>query len=93
MCSDTIYPGIITQSGTGPENSGFELSPGSNKTQTVSENWQGRVWGRTNCTFNQQGKSNGGGKACGTGDCAGAIGCSVTVSSTKHLLPSMLTPL
>ncbi|GAB7353959.1 hypothetical protein MBLNU459_g4557t2 [Dothideomycetes sp. NU459] len=46
--------------------------------QTVSENWQGRIWGRTNCTFNNQGTANGGGKACGTGDCNGALSCSVT---------------
>lgn len=83
-CSETIYPGIVTQSGTGPQSAGFELSPGSNKTQSVSENWQGRVWGRTNCTFNSQGTSKGGGKACGTGDCNGAVECKVTVRFILH---------
>ena len=74
-CSDTVYPGIISQGGTGPESAGFELSPGSNRSQTVSEDWQGRVWGRTNCTF---GGSKAGGSACGTGDCNGAVECQVT---------------
>lgn len=85
MCEETIYPGIITQAGTGPSSAGFELTPGTNKSQTVSEDWQGRVWGRTNCTFNSQGTSNGGGKACGTGDCNGAVSCSVTVSANTRV--------
>lgn len=78
-CAQTIYPGIITQAGTGGGTGGFQLSPGSNKSMTVSADWQGRIWGRTNCTFNSQGASNGGGKACSTGDCNGALSCSVTV--------------
>ncbi|KAL1302738.1 hypothetical protein AAFC00_003092 [Neodothiora populina] len=77
-CGETIYPGILTQAGTGPASTGFELTPGTNKSQTVSHDWQGRVWGRTNCTFNSQGTSMGGGKACGSGDCNGGLGCLVT---------------
>lgn len=78
-CATDIWPGIITQAGTGPSSQGFHLSPGDDMSQTVSENWQGRIWGRTNCTFNSQGTGNGGGTACGTGDCNGALSCSVTV--------------
>ena len=78
-CADTIYPGIATQSGTGPGSSGFELTSGSTRSQTVSKNWQGRIWGRTNCTFNSQGRSNGGGPACQTGDCNGVIPCQAAV--------------
>ena len=37
-CPDTIYPGIVTQSGDGPQNTGFELQPGDSQNQTVSEN-------------------------------------------------------
>lgn len=93
-CADTVYPGIITQSGNGPQSSGFELSSGSNMSQTVSSDWQGRVWGRTNCTFNNNG---GGGKssstACGTGDCNGAVECQVTASfeSIQYLVGPGLT--
>lgn len=79
-CPETIYPGIATQHGTGPGDTGFELSPGSTRKQTVSENWQGRIWGRTNCTFNSQGRSNGGGPACTTGDCNGVIPCQAAVT-------------
>lgn len=81
-CPETIYPGIWTQSGDGPKKSGFKLDPGKSSNQTVSEDWQGRVWGRTNCSFNDQGtgSKDGGPKACRTGDCNGVVNCVVVVS-------------
>lgn len=82
-CPDDIWPGISTQSGNGPGTTGFKLSPGETKNQTVSEDWQGRVWGRTNCTFNDDGSgpASGSGKACYSGDCNGILNCQVGVSS------------
>jgi beta-mannosidase len=80
MCPDDIYPGINTQSGDGPPENGFRLAPGETIELTVSENWQGRVWGRTNCSFNEDGTKpfNGSpGKACGSGDCNGVLDCKV----------------
>jgi len=74
-CGNTIYPGILTQSGVGPGTGGFRLNSNSTRSLTVSENWQGRVWGRTNCTFN-----TGGTGQCGTGDCGGILNCIGTVS-------------
>lgn len=86
-CTDDIYPGILTQGGTAPETNGFLLNPGASKTQYVSPDWQGRVWGRTNCSFNDNGTApavygqyNGTGKACLTGDCGGTVACAGTVS-------------
>lgn len=79
MCPETIYPGIVTQGGTGPGSGGFELTPGSSKNQTVSPDWQGRVWGRTNCTFNSNGQAQNGAVACQTGDCGGGVNCQATV--------------
>ncbi|KAI9878526.1 MAG: hypothetical protein M1830_000660 [Pleopsidium flavum] len=83
-CPETIYPGLATQAGT-LDNGGFELSSGSSQTLDVSADWQGRVWGRTNCSFNTQGTGaannggyNGGGSACLTGDCNGIVNCKVT---------------
>lgn len=81
-CPETIWPGISTQSGEGPEKNGFELQPGKTSNQTVSEDWQGRVWGRTNCSFNDEGtgpKSGNGGRACRSGDCNGIMNCVVGV--------------
>ena len=77
-CADDIYPGILTQGGSGPQTGGFHLSPGANQTVYVSNNWQGRVWSRTNCSFNSNGQSQGGnGRACDTGDCGGALSCKI----------------
>ncbi|KAF1819744.1 Osmotin, thaumatin-like protein [Dissoconium aciculare CBS 342.82] len=64
-CAETIWPGIVTQGGHGPTATGFELSPRANRTLQVGGDWQGRVWGRTNCTFNSgQNKAS-----CTTGEC------------------------
>lgn len=78
-CPDNIWPGISTQSGTGPGVTGFQLQPGETRNQTVSEDWQGRVWGRTNCSFNDDGtgSSSGSGRACSSGDCNGILNCQV----------------
>lgn len=84
-CPETIYPGIATQAGTPPKIQGFELQSGATRNLTVGADWQGRVWGRTNCSFNHDGTgpSFGGsfGRACTTGDCYGVVDCKVTVSS------------
>jgi hypothetical protein len=80
LCPDDIYPGIGTQSGNGPPASGFKLSSGDQMNLTVSEDWQGRVWGRANCSFNQDGTAaanNAPGKACASGDCNGVLNCKV----------------
>lgn len=86
LCTETIYPGIVTQSGTPPSSGGFQLQTGQQMNLTVGADWQGRVWGRTNCSFNSQGTgpanaggNNGGGRACGTGDCGGVVQCKATV--------------
>ncbi|KAL9019789.1 MAG: hypothetical protein Q9185_002933 [Variospora sp. 1 TL-2023] len=78
QCKETIYPGIGTQAGTGPATQGFQLTAGQSRSLTVSADWQGRVWGRTNCSFNAAGTgpaSSGTGVACGTGDCGGTVSC------------------
>ena len=91
LCKETIYPGIATQSGTPPEASGFQLTTGQTRNLTVSADWQGRVWGRTNCSFNSAGtgpSNNGGyngyGQACGTGDCNGVVNCKASVGITLN---------
>lgn len=86
QCKESIYPGILTQSGVGPGTGGFGLAPGAQRVLTVSEAWQGRVWGRTNCSFNSAGdgptSSTSNGQACGTGDCGGIMDCRGTVSQS-----------
>lgn len=68
-CDSTIWPGIATQSGVGPGTGGFELGTGNTTDLWVSPDWQGRVWGRTNCTVNDDSCS------CETGDCFGLLDC------------------
>jgi hypothetical protein len=87
-CGQTLWPGIGTQAGTGPGTGGFELASGATKELTVGADWQGRVWGRTNCSFNALGTgasnlngNNGGGRACASGDCGGVLSCVLTVST------------
>ncbi|PQE21275.1 thaumatin family protein [Rutstroemia sp. NJR-2017a WRK4] len=85
MCPEPLWPGIGTQAGTGPGVGGFMLGMGETKSLTVSPDWQGRIWGRTNCSFAPGGNSasnangnNGAGAACMTGDCGGRLDCAVT---------------
>ena len=72
-CGETIWPGVLTQNGTGPGTGGFELKPAARRDMWVSPNWQGRVWGRTNCTV------SGDSCACATGDCFGVMDCKFSV--------------
>ncbi|KAK0628210.1 thaumatin family-domain-containing protein [Bombardia bombarda] len=85
QCPDMIWPGIGTQNGIGPGTGGFALAGGMSKEMFVSPDWQGRVWGRTNCSFNGAGTGpsnlngvNGNGAACLTGDCFGRLDCEFT---------------
>jgi hypothetical protein len=91
-CPDTIWPALASQAGTGPGTGGFQLTPGTSQSLLVSSDWQGRVWGRTNCSFNADGSgpsnlngNNGTGQACQTGDCNGVLSCVVTVCSPLYL--------
>ena len=98
-CPDTIWPGIGTQKGIGPGVGGFELAPGETRPLFVSPDWQGRVWGRTNCSFNDEGTGpsnlngvNGNGAACMTGDCFGRLDCEYTVCVYRKAAPSLTHP-
>ena len=84
-CDDTIYPAIQSQSGSGPEVTGFELQSGESRWQMVSADWQGRIWGRTNCTFDDNGSGTRAyGRACLSGDCGGNVECVGTVSTRSE---------
>lgn len=79
QCDTTIWPGLATQAGVGPGTGGFELQPGDSKNLTVGSSWQGRIWGRTNCTV------NGESCACQTGDCFAKLDCEFSVSFSNIL--------
>lgn len=97
-CPETIWPGIGTQNGMGPGTGGFVLESRSSRRMFVSPDWQGRVWGRTNCSFNDEGTGpsnlngvNGNGAACTTGDCFGRLDCQFTVRPLSCLYVFALT--
>lgn len=69
-CTYPIWPGVLSSSGTSTS-AGFHLPAVSNSSVTVSWDWIGRVWGRTNCTFDEKTKLG----RCLTGDCGGKLEC------------------
>jgi hypothetical protein len=94
-CAENIWPALASQAGTGPNTGGFQLKPGTSNSLLVGGDWQGRVWGRTNCSFNADGSgasningNNGGGQACQTGDCNGVESCVVTVWFPPFFTPN-----
>lgn len=70
-CENTVWPGIQAGAGTQElSTTGFELSPGQSVTLDAPTGWSGRLWGRTLCTFDGEGKGK-----CATGDCGGLLQC------------------
>lgn len=85
-CADDVYPALLTQNGDGPTENGFLLQSGENQTIYVRDDWQGRIWGRTNCSFDDSGQAQGGsGSACSTGDCGGALSCEIAGAAPATL--------
>lgn len=74
-CSDTLWPATYTQGGEHLDITGFELSSKASRVLNVATNWDGRIWGRTNCTFDGDGRGS-----CMTGDCGGLLNCTGIVS-------------
>ncbi|CAL4890744.1 unnamed protein product [Urochloa decumbens] len=65
-CGYTVWPAGI------PVGGGTQLDQGQSWTVDVPPGTSGRFWGRTGCNF------NGGSGHCDSGDCAGALSCSVS---------------
>lgn len=84
-CGETIWPGLFTSNGTGPDSLGFELTTGSTRNLSVLSDWNGRIWGRTNCTFDDKGMGS-----CGTGSCGDKMECAATVSYIMDIERTLL---
>jgi hypothetical protein len=66
-CGFTVWPAGI------PVGGGFQLNSGQTSSINVPAGTSsGRIWGRTGCSF------NGGRGSCQTGDCAGALYCTLS---------------
>jgi hypothetical protein len=67
-CSFTVWPAAT------PVGGGTQLNPGQTWTINVPAGTSsGRVWGRTGCNFDGAGRGG-----CATGDCGGALSCSLS---------------
>ncbi|XP_062101913.1 thaumatin-like protein 1a [Humulus lupulus] len=71
-CNYNVWPAILSNSGSPPISlTGFALSPSDSEAIPVPPNWSGRLWGRTHCAADINGKFT-----CLTGDCgSSAVEC------------------
>ncbi|KAL0536066.1 hypothetical protein IC582_024998 [Cucumis melo] len=71
-CRTTIWPGLLSGAGTAQlPTTGFPLRSGKSKIIPLPKSWSGRLWARTLCGFDSDGKFS-----CLTGDCgSGKVEC------------------
>jgi Thaumatin family/Ricin-type beta-trefoil lectin domain len=70
-CAQTVWVGALNNPGFPlPEGGGFALAPGQTHAFQLPDNWGGRFWGRTGCSFNGAGQGT-----CATGDCGARLAC------------------
>ncbi|HEY4033732.1 MAG TPA: thaumatin family protein [Ktedonobacteraceae bacterium] len=67
--SQTVWVGMSSSKYI-PLNGGWTLAPGASMSVILPSGWNGRIWGRTGCTFNSAGVGS-----CETGDCDGRLQC------------------
>ncbi|PWW71931.1 Osmotin, thaumatin-like protein [Tuber magnatum] len=80
-CPEDLYPAIIGSDGTPLGETGFYLASNDARTVVVPSSWVGRVWARTNCTFDGNGRGH-----CGTGDCDKKLVCGTTSGEKPHTI-------
>ncbi|KAJ1406045.1 Thaumatin, conserved site [Sesbania bispinosa] len=67
-CSYTVWPAAL------PSGGGRQLNSGETWSLDVAAGTQsGRIWGRTGCSFDGSGRGS-----CQTGDCGGALSCTLS---------------
>ncbi|GAA5935037.1 hypothetical protein JCM10213_000627 [Rhodosporidiobolus nylandii] len=75
-CGYTIWPAIFTSGGTAPSHpTGWEAKAGSSVSFSVADNWNGRLWGRTDCDFSSGSTLP---TTCSTGGCNGGLVCATS---------------
>jgi hypothetical protein len=73
-CPYDIWPALLTANNTGPYTNGFHLAAQSSLKLWVSYDWTGRIWARTNCSFNETSHTG----PCFTGSCANVLDCQLS---------------
>ncbi|KAJ6811462.1 thaumatin-like protein 1 [Iris pallida] len=65
-CGDTVWPGILSNSGSAPlASTGFSLPSSTSRSIQAPAGWSGRFWARTACALDP----SSGAFSCLTGDC------------------------
>jgi len=80
-CPEGLYPAIIGSGGIPLSQTGFYLASNDARTVSVPSSWVGRVWARTNCTFDRNGRGY-----CSTGDCDKKLMCGATSGEKPHTI-------
>jgi hypothetical protein len=75
-CNEVIWPAIFTVNNTGPYTQGFVLQEHKSLEIWVSDDWNGRIWARTNCNFDEATDVG----TCDTGSCGDVLNCSLSGS-------------
>src|SRR5579859_440394 len=73
-CQYNLWPAVLTTNNTGPYTNGFYLPSNMSLQLWVSHDWQGRIWARTNCSFNESTNTG----SCFTGSCANILNCTLS---------------
>ncbi|PUU79140.1 thaumatin, partial [Tuber borchii] len=80
-CPEGLYPAIIGSGGIPLSQTGFYLASNDARTVSIPSSWVGRVWARTNCTFDGNGRGY-----CSTGDCDKKLMCGATSGEKPHTI-------
>ncbi|GJS42894.1 thaumatin-like protein 1b [Tanacetum coccineum] len=72
QCTYPIWTGLLSGAGTAPlPTTGFQLQPSQSNSVEIPPGWSGRMWGRTLCSTDANGRFT-----CVTGDCgSGTVEC------------------
>jgi hypothetical protein len=68
QCKTVIWPAVTPGDSFG--GGGFSLRPGQSMVFKAPVGWSGRIWGRTDCTFDASGNGS-----CATGSCGSSLRC------------------
>jgi len=69
-CSQTVWVGAFSSNQPQPNSGGWALAAGASSSVAIANGWNGRFWGRRNCTFDASGAG-----MCETGDCGRGLLC------------------
>jgi Thaumatin family len=79
--SQTVWPAAQSSAKDPMPVTGWVLPPGATISFLIDDHYNGRIWGRTGCSFNSSGQGH-----CVTGDCDGHFQCGTAGSTAPETL-------